>query len=80
MTITNKTVTILGSTAKLSSFTVYPQADGSYVVTANGTATDGASFSEQIATSASFPAGTNVLDNMSAAALQKLRIANGLEV
>lgn len=79
MTIQNKSVTILGSSAKLSSFTVFPQADGSYIVTAAGSATDGGSFSQQLAVSQSFPAGTNVLDNMAAAALQKLRQANGLE-
>ena len=67
-------------TAKLSNFTVYPQADGSYIVTASGSATDGASFSEQITVTQSFPSGTAVLDNMAAAALSKLRIANGLEV
>lgn len=80
MTIQNKSVTILGATAKVVSITIFPQSDGSYVVTVNGTATDGASFTEQIATTATFPSGTNILDNMSAAALSKMRIANGLEV
>ena len=80
MAIQNKTVTILGSTAKVSSFTVYPQADGSYAVSVAGSANDGALFSEQIATSTTFPPGTAVLDNCAAKALQILRIANGLEV
>lgn len=80
MTIQNKSVTMLGSTAKLTSFTVYPQADGSYVVTAVGTVTDGAAFTDQIASTASFGSGVAVLNNMSAAALQRLRIDNGFEV
>lgn len=80
MAIQNKTVTILGATAVLKSFTVYPQADGTYVVTAVGTATDGASFTEQIATTATFGSGVAALNNMAAAALQRLRIDNGLEV
>lgn len=80
MAIQNKTVTILGAQTKVTSITIAPQADGSYLVSVGGTATDGAGFTEQIYASASFPAGTTILDNMSASALSKLRIANGLEV
>ena len=80
MTIQNKSVTLLGASAKLTSFTVYPQADGSYIVSINGTATDGAAFVDQLATTATFGSGVAVLNNMSAAALQRLRIDSGLEV
>jgi hypothetical protein len=78
--IQNKTVTFLGASAKLTSFTVFLQQDGSYIVTAYGTADDGAGFTEQISTSKPFGSGVAVLSNMAAAALQALRIANGLEV
>ncbi len=79
MAIVNKTVTILGSTAALKSFTVYPQADGTYRVTINGTVSDGASFVDQIETTASYGSGVAVLANMAAAALQRLRTDNGFE-
>ncbi len=79
MAIVNKSITLLGSTAAVSSFTVFLQPDGSYRVGVNGTVTDGASFMEQLAAQKSYPAGTNVLDNMSAAALTELRKQNGLE-
>jgi len=80
MAIQNKTVTFLGSSAKITSFTVYLQTDGSYRVDIVGTADDGAGFVEQIATTKTFGSGVATLNNMSAAALQALRIANGLEV
>lgn len=80
MAIQNKTVTLQGSLTKVTSITIQPMADGSYIVSVNGVATDGSGFSEPIGTALTFPAGTNVLDNMAAAALSKLRIANGLEV
>jgi hypothetical protein len=79
MTIQNKTVTFLGSSAKLTSFTVIPQTDGSYIVNIVGTADDGSGFVEQIATTKTYGSGVAVLNNMAAAALQALRIANGLE-
>ena len=79
MAIQNKTITLLGATAKLASFTVYPQPDGSYVVTIGGSATDGASFTQQLATTANYGSGVTVLNNMAAAALQRLRQDNGLE-
>jgi hypothetical protein len=79
MAIINKSITLLGATAKATSITIYLQPDGSYDVTANGTVTDGASFTEQLAAVKHYPAGTNVLDNMSAAALTELRKQNGLE-
>lgn len=78
MAIQNKSVTILGATAKVSSFTVFPQADGSYVISAGGTATDSLSGIEQLSLTANFPA-VAVLDNMSARVLTELRKANGLE-
>lgn len=79
MAIINKSVTLLGATAKVVSFTVYPQADGSYQVSINGTVTDGAAFIEQLATSATYGSGVAVLNNMRDAALQRLRLDNGLE-
>lgn len=79
MAIQNKTVTFLGASAKLTSFTVFPQADGSYRATISGTADDGSGFVEQIATTATFGSGVAALNNMAAAALQKLRQDNGLE-
>jgi hypothetical protein len=78
MTVLNRSITILGATAKVTSFTVYPQLDGTYVVTAVGTATDGASFTEQLTVTQSFGSGVAVLNNMSAAALLALQQANGL--
>jgi hypothetical protein len=80
MAVQNKTVTLLGASTKVTSITISPQPDGSYIVMVIGVATDGAGFSEPISTSLPFPAGTTVLDNMEATALSKLRIANGLEV
>lgn len=80
MAIQNKTVTFLGANAKLTSFTVIPQPDGSYVVSIAGTTDDGAGFVEQLATTKSYGSGVAVLNNMAAAALSALRIANGLEV
>lgn len=79
MAVINKSITLQGATAKVVSFTVYPQTNGSYVVTVAGTATDGAAFTEQLATTLTIPAATAVLDNMSARALTELRKANGLE-
>lgn len=79
MPIVNKSITLIGTTAKLSSFTVYPQADGSFTVTINGTVTDGATFTEQLATTANYGSGVATLNNMAAAALQRLRTDNGLE-
>lgn len=79
MAIINKTVTILGSTAKLTSFTIYPQADGTYRVAINGTVSDGANFIDNIETTASYGSGVAVLNNMSAAALARLRADNGFE-
>ena len=79
MTIINKSITLLGASTKAVSFTVYVQADNSYTVTATGIATDGAGFNDQIAATKNYPAGTNVLDNMAAAALTELRKQNGLE-
>ena len=79
MAIVNKSITLLGATAKLTSFTVYPQADGSFQVAINGTVTDGAQFTEQITTTANYGSGVAVLANMATAALQRLRTDNGLE-
>ena len=79
MALTNKTVTVLAANAKVASFTVYPQADGKFVVAIAGTATDGANFTEQLAASVTVPAGVAVLDNMAARALTELRKANGYE-
>lgn len=79
MTILNKSITYQGALTTVVSITIFPQANGSYIVTANGVASDGAGNTQQISVSASFPAGTAQLDNMAAAALQKLRQANGLE-
>ena len=80
MTILNKSVTFQGALTSLTSITILPQANGSYVVTANGVETDGSGNSNSISASATFPPGTATLDNMAAAALQKLRQQNGLEV
>ena len=80
MTVVNKSITYQGSLTTVVSITVYPQANGSYVVTANGVETDGSGNSNSISASATFPPGTATLDNMAAAALQKLRQQNGLEV
>lgn len=80
MAIQNKTVTMLGATAKVSAFTIYPQADGSYIATITGTVTDGASFTDQLSATKSYGSGVAILNNMAAAALQELRIQNGLEV
>lgn len=80
MAIQNKTITFQGALTTVTSITVYPQSGGGYVVTANGVASDGAGNMQQISVSATFPAGTATLDNMAAAALMKLRQANGLEV
>lgn len=79
MPIQNKTVTLLGASTKLVSFTIFPQADGSYRVSVAGTADDGSGFTEQLAAAKSYPAGTAVLDNISAVALSELRKQNGLE-
>ena len=79
MALTNKTVTVLAATAKVASFTVYPQAGGAFIVTVSGSATDGASFTEQLAATVNVPAGVAVLDNMAARALTELRKANGYE-
>jgi len=79
MTIQNKTVTMLGSTAKVTSFTIYPQADGTFVATINGTVTDGAAFTDQLAATQTYPSNTTVLSNCAAAALTELRKQNGLE-
>jgi hypothetical protein len=80
MTIINKSITFQGALTTVTSITIYPQAGGSYIVVANGVASDGAGNTEPISVSATFPSGTTVLDNVSATALQKLRQANGLEV
>jgi hypothetical protein len=79
MPIQNKTVTILGSTAKLSNFTIYPQDDGTFRVSINGTVSDGGSFVDQISATGSYGAGVAPLVNMAAAALTKLRTDNGFE-
>jgi hypothetical protein len=79
MALTNKTVTLLAANAKATSFTVLVQTNGSYVVTANGTVDDGAGFTNQLAATKSYPAGTTLLDNMTATALTELRKQNGLE-
>lgn len=79
MALQNKTITLLGASAKLSSFAVYPQADGTFRVTISGVADDGAGNVDQIAATVQFPSGVGVLDNMSARALTELRKANGLE-
>lgn len=79
MAIQNKTITLLGAQAKVVSFTVYPQANGTFVVTVAGTATDGAAFTQQLAATVNVAAGVAVLDNMAARALMELRKANGLE-
>ena len=80
MTIINKSITFQGALTTVTSITIYPQTGGGYVVTANGVASDGAGNTEPISATASFAPGTTVLDNMAAAALQKLRQQNGLEV
>lgn len=80
MAVQNKTVTLLGASAKVTNFTVTPRADGSYAVSIVGTTTDGAAFVEHLLADISIPSGVAVLDNMSARALTELRKANGLEV
>lgn len=79
MAIQNKTLTLLGASVKLEVFQVYPQADGSYVVSISGVVTDGAGGTQAISTRATFGSGVAVLNNMAAAALQRLRVNNGLE-
>lgn len=80
MPIQNKTVTILGSSAKVSAFTIYPQTDGTYVATITGTATDGSTFVQPLAATRVYGSGVATLNNMAAAALTELRTQNGLEV
>jgi hypothetical protein len=79
MAIQNKTITLLGATAKVVSFTVYPQPDGTWAVTISGTATDGAVFVQQMTAARSYAAGVAILVNMAAGALLELRTQNGLE-
>lgn len=79
MTILNKSITLLGASTTVTSIAIYPQTGGGYIITANGVATDGAGFTDQIQATKSYAPGTGVLDNMSAAALTELRKQNGLE-
>lgn len=79
MAIVNKTVTILGGTAALKSFSVHPQPDGTFRVSIIGTVSDGANFVDQIETSATFAGNVTALVNMAAAALTRLRQDNGFE-
>lgn len=79
MPVQNKTITLLGASAKVTSFTVYPQDDGTFRATIAGTCTDGAAFTEQLSTTASYGSGVAVLNSMTAAALMRLRQDNGLE-
>lgn len=79
MAINNKSVTLLGSTVKLVSYTIYPQPDGSFRATIQGTVSDGAGVVDAIETRATYPSGTAVLDTTSAAALTRLRQDNGFE-
>lgn len=79
LTIINKGITFLGASTTCTSITIYLQPGGGYVITANGVASDGASNTEPISATKAYPPGTNVLDNMSAAALTELRKQNGLE-
>lgn len=81
MTVQNSTTTLVGAQASVTTITIYPQADGSYVCTVTGSTKDTLNNVQQLKpVTASFPAGTAVLDQVTTAALSKLRIGNGLEV
>lgn len=80
MAIQNKTTTLLGSSAAVTQLSFIPQSDGSTLVVVSGTASDGANAQTLASVSVSYPPGTALISNVLAAALSKLRIANGLEV
>jgi hypothetical protein len=79
MPIVNKSVTMLGASVRVTSFTIYPQPDGTYRAAVNGTVTDGGQFLDQLEATASYGSGVAVLNNMAAAALTLLRTQNGFE-
>ena len=81
MTVQNKTTTLVGASAVVTQAGFIPQADGSTLVVVSGTATDSLG-NVQVLTpvQVSYPAGTALIANIMAAALSKIRIANGLEV
>lgn len=79
MPIVNKSVTMLGSTVKVTSSTIYPQPDGTFRAMVNGTVTDGGQFLDQLEAVSTYGSGVAVLNNMAAAALTLLRTQNGFE-
>lgn len=80
MAIQNKSVTITGASTKLTSVTLYPQLDGSVVISAIGTASDGSATPVSLSEARLQATGVAALDNMVARALTELRKTNGLEV
>ena len=79
MPIVNKSVTMLGSSVKVTSFTVYPQPDGSFRAVVNGTVNDGGQFVDQLEAVSTYGSGVATLVNMATAALTLLRTQNGFE-
>lgn len=80
MAVQNKTTTVVGSSTVLASVTLYPQADGSVILEATGATVDNLGNPVTLAPARIRVSGLAVIDNLCAAALSKLRIANGLEV
>lgn len=81
MPVINKSVTVLGASTVVDSIHIYPRAGGASSVTVNGHTLDSLGNSVPLAdfsinlTAGQFPPA----DQMIAAALAQLRIANGLE-
>lgn len=79
MPIQDKVVTIKGAQAVVSSVTLYPQADGSVILTAHGVSKDASGKVVQLEEARLQVSGIAVIDNLCARALIELRKANALE-
>lgn len=80
MAITDKTITIRGAQAVVTSVALYPQPDGKVHVVVHGEErSPGGGIVPLDSARQTFPAGVAILDNMLARALRELRLANGLE-
>ncbi len=81
MSIQDKVITLKGDQAAVAHIHIFPQVDGSFIVTATGITKDsGGNIITLSEVRKSYPTGTNVLDNMTTTALAELRKQNGLEV
>lgn len=79
MAIQDKAITIKGTLTAVASITLYPQADGSVIITAQGSTKDSLGNTVTLNEARLQVTGVAVIDNMIARALNELRKANGLE-